>query len=80
MTEERQHAEPAQRLRRQSLDARQDLDEKEVLVSGSQALLRVLLAQREIDRRAGLKTAGYVSGYRGSPLGGFDLALCEQDP
>ncbi|NDZ17350.1 indolepyruvate ferredoxin oxidoreductase [Variovorax sp. WS11] len=75
MTEERPDAAHARDLRRQGLDARQDMGEKEVLVSGSQALLRVLLAQREIDRRAGLKTAGYVSGYRGSPLGGFDLAL-----
>ena len=75
MTEPRLDTKHARGLRSQGLAARQDLGEKEVLVSGAQALMRVLLAQREIDRRAGLNTAGYVSGYRGSPLGGFDLAL-----
>lgn len=75
MTEEKPMALGTGELREQELTARYDINEAEVLINGSQALLRVLLAQREIDRRAGWNTAGYVSGYRGSPLGGFDLAL-----
>jgi indolepyruvate ferredoxin oxidoreductase len=44
-------------------------------MSGTQALVRLALLQKERDRRAGLKTAGYVSGYRGSPLGALDQTL-----
>ncbi|UTP38314.1 indolepyruvate ferredoxin oxidoreductase family protein [Phenylobacterium sp. LH3H17] len=46
-----------------------------VLMSGVQALGRLLMLRGEEDRRAGLRTAGYVSGYRGSPLGGLDAEL-----
>jgi indolepyruvate ferredoxin oxidoreductase len=46
-----------------------------VLITGTQALVRVPMLQREIDRRNGLNTAGFISGYRGSPLGGYDLEL-----
>lgn len=46
-----------------------------VLLTGTQALVRVPMLQREIDRQAGLNTAGFISGYRGSPLGGYDLEL-----
>lgn len=62
-------------LRQVSLDDKYDLSRKEILVSGSQAVVRLLLMQRELDRRAGLNTAGFVSGYRGSPLGGIDQQL-----
>ena len=41
-------------------------------MTGYQALIRACLMQKERDRRAGLNTAGYVTGYRGSPLGGLD--------
>lgn len=58
-----------------SLEDRLDVSKDNVLLNGSQALVRLLLLQREIDRRNGKKTAGYVSGYRGSPLGGLDFAL-----
>jgi len=48
------------------------LAQDRVLVTGYQALIRALLMQRERDRRSGLNTGGYVTGYRGSPLGGLD--------
>jgi indolepyruvate ferredoxin oxidoreductase len=47
----------------------------EVFISGIQALVRLPLIQIARDRKAGLDTAGYISGYRGSPLGGYDLEL-----
>jgi indolepyruvate ferredoxin oxidoreductase len=55
-----------------TLDDKYDLDKSRILVTGYQALVRLTLMQRERDRRAGLNTAGYVTGYRGSPLGGLD--------
>jgi indolepyruvate ferredoxin oxidoreductase len=55
-----------------SLDDKYDLGQSRVFVSGFQALVRLTLMQKERDRRAGLNTAGYVTGYRGSPLGTLD--------
>jgi indolepyruvate ferredoxin oxidoreductase len=59
-------------LRPVSLDDKYDLTQDHVLVTGFQALVRATLMQRERDKRAGLNTAGYVTGYRGSPLGTLD--------
>ncbi len=60
------------RVNRVTLDDKYDLTKSRVFVSGTQALVRMMLMQKERDRRAGLNTAGYVTGYRGSPLGGLD--------
>ncbi|MCC6000471.1 MAG: indolepyruvate ferredoxin oxidoreductase family protein, partial [Pararhodobacter sp.] len=58
-----------------SLQDRFDLEKSPVLLNGTQALVRLMLAQRARDVAAGLNTAGYVSGYRGSPLGAVDLQM-----
>ncbi|WP_159588517.1 indolepyruvate ferredoxin oxidoreductase family protein [Chelativorans xinjiangense] len=58
-----------------SLSDKYDLAKERIFVSGAQAIVRMLMMQRERDRQAGLDTAGFVSGYRGSPLGGLDLQL-----
>jgi indolepyruvate ferredoxin oxidoreductase len=58
-----------------SLDDKFDLTKKRIFVTGVQALVRLGLMQKERDRLAGLNTAGFVSGYRGSPLGGLDQAF-----
>ncbi|MCX7303084.1 MAG: indolepyruvate ferredoxin oxidoreductase family protein [Hyphomicrobiales bacterium] len=55
-----------------ALDDKFDLGKQRIFLSGSQAVVRMLLMQRERDRLAGLNTAGFISGYRGSPLGGLD--------
>ena len=54
----------------QDVEERYRLDEGSIYLTGLQALVRLLLLQSRRDREAGLKTAGFVSGYRGSPLGG----------
>ncbi len=62
-------------LARVSLDDKYTLDAGRVFLTGTQALVRLPMLQRERDLAAGLNTAGYISGYRGSPLGGLDQAL-----
>lgn len=58
-----------------NLDDKYDLEKDQVFITGTQAVVRLTLMQKERDRRAGLNTGGYVSGYRGSPIGGLDLAM-----
>ncbi|MFZ9428496.1 MAG: indolepyruvate ferredoxin oxidoreductase family protein [Burkholderiaceae bacterium] len=58
-----------------SLDDKYTLSEGRACMSGVQALVRLTMLQRQRDALAGLNTAGFVSGYRGSPLGGYDQAL-----
>ncbi len=59
-------------LRKVSLNDKYDLSAEEVFLTGTQALVRLCLMQAKIDAESGLATAGYVTGYRGSPLGGLD--------
>ena len=68
-------ASAAPALRNVSLDDKYELQAGRVYATGVQALVRLLMLQRQRDAAAGLNTAGFVSGYRGSPLGGLDLAL-----
>ncbi|HPU52058.1 MAG TPA: indolepyruvate ferredoxin oxidoreductase family protein, partial [Burkholderiaceae bacterium] len=63
-----------------TLDDKYTLERGRAFMSGTQALVRLPMLQRERDRRAGLNTAGFISGYRGSPLGGFDQALWKARP
>ncbi|NVK44429.1 MAG: indolepyruvate ferredoxin oxidoreductase family protein [Oceanospirillaceae bacterium] len=58
-----------------SLDDKWELDAGRVYLTGSQALARLPMLQAQRDRAQGLNTAGFISGYRGSPLGGFDKTL-----
>lgn len=58
-----------------SLADKYTLEEGSVYLSGTQALVRLLLEQKRRDALAGLNTAGFVSGYRGSPLGALDQQL-----
>ncbi|MCI5042272.1 MAG: indolepyruvate ferredoxin oxidoreductase family protein, partial [Donghicola eburneus] len=58
-----------------TLEDRFDLTKSPILLNGTQALVRLMLAQRERDRVAGLNTAGLVTGYRGSPLGAVDMQM-----
>ena len=62
------------------LDAKYRVTEGGILITGVQALARVLFDQIRADRRRGLNTAAFVSGYPGSPLGGFDQTLQRSGP
>jgi len=63
-----------------TLDDKYVAERGQIYLTGIQALVRLPLMQRRRDRAAGLNTAGFVSGYRGSPLGGLDQALWQAQP
>ena len=67
-------------LRDVSLDDKYALDSGRVFLTGAQAFVRLLILQRQRDALAGLNTAGFVSGYRGSPLGALDQSLWKAKP
>ncbi|MGR3646818.1 MAG: indolepyruvate ferredoxin oxidoreductase family protein [Shimia sp.] len=62
-------------IQKVSLNDRLDLTKRDVLLNGTQALVRLMLMQKARDTKAGLNTAGYVTGYRGSPLGAVDSQM-----
>ncbi len=62
------------------LNDRYTIERGTVYLTGIQALVRLPLDQMRRDRHAGLKTASYISGYEGSPLGGYDMALRRAGP
>src|SRR5438876_1229378 len=63
------------RLHEVTLDDKYTLDRGRAFMTGTQALVRLPMLQRTRDLAAGLNTGGFISGYRGSPIGGFDQAL-----
>src|ERR1700692_2710120 len=62
-------------ISRMRLSEKYTLERGSVYLTGIQALVRLPMDQMRRDRRAGLKTAAFISGYEGSPLGGYDQQL-----
>ncbi|WP_353308167.1 indolepyruvate ferredoxin oxidoreductase family protein [Shimia sp. NS0008-38b] len=62
-------------IQKVSLNDKLDLTKENVMLNGTQALVRLMLMQKARDTKAGLNTAGYVTGYRGSPLGAVDSQM-----
>ncbi|MFZ6845696.1 indolepyruvate ferredoxin oxidoreductase family protein [Undibacterium sp. RuTC16W] len=60
-----------------TLDDKFTLERGRAFMTGTQALLRLMMLQRQADEKAGLNTAGFISGYRGSPLGNVDLTAAK---
>ena len=58
-----------------SLDDKYLLEQGRAFMTGIQALVRLPLDRKRLDRKLGLNTAGFISGYRGSPLGGSDQQI-----
>ena len=65
----------ANTLAQASLDDKYTVASGRVFLTGTQALVRLPMLQRQRDSASGLNTAGYISGYRGSPLGALDQSL-----
>ncbi|WP_432239558.1 indolepyruvate ferredoxin oxidoreductase family protein [Herbaspirillum robiniae] len=66
--------------RKVSLDDKYLIDDGNVFLTGVQALVRLPLVQHRRDKAAGMNTAGYISGYRGSPLGTYDGEIEKAKP
>src|SRR5215831_2374659 len=66
---------PSEPLASVSLEDRYALDTGRAFMSGIHALVRLPMLQQARDSRAGLRTAGFISGYRGSPVGTYDQML-----
>ena len=62
-------------LKTVQLDDKYTLTQGRIFITGTQALVRLSMTQRQRDQQEGHHTAGYISGYRGSPLGGLDDQL-----
>ena len=60
-----------------SLDDKYTAESGHVFMTGTQALVRLPMEQHRRDKAAGLNTAGFITGYRGSPLGGYDQQLAK---
>jgi indolepyruvate ferredoxin oxidoreductase len=67
-------------LRNVGLDDKYELETGRVYLTGAQAFVRLLMLQSQRDKLAGLNTGGFVSGYRGSPLGALDQSLWKAQP
>jgi indolepyruvate ferredoxin oxidoreductase len=65
----------ARGIRNVSLDDKYTLDAARAYMTGIEALVRLPMLQHQRDRQRGLNTAAFISGYRGSPLGGVDQAF-----
>ena len=63
-----------------TLDDKYALDETNQILTGTQAIVRLTLMQRARDVKAGLNTAGYVTGYRGSPIASLESAFLRTKP
>jgi indolepyruvate ferredoxin oxidoreductase len=70
-----EHMNAPDRVRQVSLDDKYTLQSGRTFMTGTQALVRLPMLQRVRDLAAGLNTAGFISGYRGSPVGSLDQAL-----
>ena len=70
----------AMALAQVTLDDKYTLESGRIFLTGIQALVRLPIMQRQRDATAGLNTAGFVSGYRGSPLGALDQTLWKARP
>lgn len=68
-------ANAARTLATVTLDDKYTLQQGRVFMTGTQALVRLPMLQRQRDQALGLNTGGFISGYRGSPLGAYDQAL-----
>ncbi len=68
-------AQAALKLKDVALDDKFTLEAGQAFMSGLQALARIAIVQRQRDKAAGLNTGGFISGYRGSPLGALDREL-----